>query len=286
MAVGSSWYQEAADVGGSIGQLIAGLEGGSSSNSALQSGITNARGSLNQAYSNAAQYQQPYSDVGKTGLAGQQTIANMAAPQSNFQYNYQQDPAYQNQLTAGNQNIQAQASSMGQLFSGSTLKALSQYGSNLANQSYNQNYNRAFDTYTNQRNFDEQALLNKYAQYQGLTNIGQAAANNLTGLQTQLGQGNANLDLMSGNANAGQQAQKWNTWGNFATNLTSIGNGNSGQSGGQNGQASSGQMGSNGLSSLFKNIFNNGSSSGSDTDNISVGNDFTGSDMSGGEAST
>ena len=266
---------------GSIGQLATGIIGNNQTNEALQGGISQAGNTLNQYYSNAAQFQQPYSAAGQTGLAGQQSIANMAPAQSNFQYNYQQDPAYQNQLTAGNQNIQAQASSMGQLFSGSTLKALSQYGSNLANQSYNQNYNRAFDTYTNQRNFNEQALLNKYSQYQGLTNIGQAAANNLTGLQTQLGQDQANLNLMSGNANAGKTAGNANSVGNFITSI--MGSGSGGSGGGQGGGGSGGGS----LSSLFSGIFNSGSSSGSDTGGMSsFGNDFSGSDMSGGDVAS
>lgn len=265
---------------GSIGQLATGIIGNEQTNNALQGGISNARSSLGQAYGTAATYQQPYSQAGQTGLAGQQTIANMAAPQSNFQYNYQQDPAYQNQLTAGNQNIQAQASSMGQLFSGSTLKALSQYGSNLANQSYNQNYNRALGTYQDQRNFNAQQILDKYTQYQGLTNIGQAAANNLTGLQTQLGQGNANLDLMSGNANAGKTAGNANTVGNFITSIM----GTSGGGGSGGGQQSGG--GGGGLSSLFSSLFSSGGSGGSDAGGASsFGNDFSGSDMSGGEAS-
>ena len=266
---------------GSIGQLATGIIGNNQTNEALQGGISQAGNTLNQYYGNAAQFQQPYSAAGQTGLAGQQSIANMAPAQSNFQYNYQQDPAYQNQLTAGNQNIQAQASSMGQLFSGSTLKALSQYGSNLANQSYNQNYNRAFDTYTNQRNFNEQALLNKYSQYQGLTNIGQAAANNLTGLQTQLGQDQANLNLMSGNANAGKTAGNANSVGNFITSI--MGSGRGGSGGGQGGGGSGGGS----LSSLFSGIFNSGSSSGSDTGGMSsFGNDFSGSDMSGGDVAS
>ena len=249
MPIGSGWGQEAAYVGGSIGQLIAGIEGGQNTNNALQSGINNAQGALTSSYSTAAGYQQPYDSAGATGLSGQQNIANMAPAQSNFQYNYQQDPAYQNQLTAGNGDIMSQAASSGNLFSGATMKAINQYGSSLANQSYNQNYNRAFTTYTNQRDFNESALLNKYNQYAMLSNVGQNAANNLSGLQTQLGQGQANLDIQSGNANAGQQAQTYNTIGNFVTNLTSQGMGSANQT--------SGSMG--GLNSIGSGGYNGGS---------------------------
>ena len=284
MATGSSWASEAVDVGGSIGQLIGGIMGGKDVNRQLQTGINNAGQSLQKYYGNAATYQQPYSQAGQTGLAGQQNIANMAPMQSNFQYNYQQDPSYQNQLTSGNQNIMAQASSLGSLFSGPTMKALEQYGSNMANQSYNQNYQRALGTYENERNFNADQIANKYLQYAGLTGIGQAAANNLTGIQTQLGQGQANLDLMAGNANAGQQAQTWNTLSNFATNLTGIGNaqGTANQSSGsQNSGLNSGV-----LSGLFNNIMGSGSSSGGGIGSDSMsGNDFSGSDMSGADAS-
>ena len=273
---------EATGALGSIGQLVTGIIGGQKTNSALQTGINNASGALNSAYGTAATYQQPYDSAGATGLSGQQNIANMAPAQSNFQYNYQQDPAYQNQLASGNNNLQSQAGSLGSLFSGATMKAINQYGSNLANQSYNQNYNRAFNTYTNQRDFNQNALSNKYNQYAELTGIGQNAANQLTGLQTQLGQGQANLDIQSGNANAGQQAALWNNLGNFATNLTGVSQGGGPSTSGGNGtQPSGGSMG--GMSSLFSSLMSKGGGSGSDNGGTGVTMGDTGGGLTGGD---
>jgi hypothetical protein len=246
---------------GSIGQLETGMEGNKDANAALQTGLTNAADSLTKYYGNAATYQQPYSQAGQAGLSGAQNIANMAPSTSNFQFNYQQDPSYQNQLTAGNQNIQGQAASMGSLFSGSTMKALQQYGSNLANQSYNQNYNRALNTYTNQRDFDAQQLLNKYTQYMGLTNVGQAAANNLTGMQTSLGQQQAGINVAQGQANAGEVMGNANAKGNFFGQV--FGSGGSSGGGGEN--KSGGGMD---LNSLFSSIFKSGGSTGGGGDSI------------------
>lgn len=240
--MGSSSYGQA--IGG-LGQMITGIWGNNAAGQALSSGLGKASDTLNQYYGNAAAQQQPYADVGAVGLAGQQNIANQAPPTSNFQYDYRQDPAYQNQLTAGNQNIKSNAASLGSLFSGSTLKGLQAYGSNLANQSYNQNYNRAFNTYTNQRDFNTQQLLNKYSQYMGLTGIGQAAANNLTGMQTQLGQSQAGINVAQGQANAGAVMGEANAIGNGIGSM--FGSSSGGGGGGGGGGGSSGFS----LGSLF-----------------------------------
>jgi hypothetical protein len=226
--MGSADYGSA--IGG-LGNMITGIWGNNAAAQAENAAIGNASNTLNQYYGTAAGYQQPYSAAGQTGLGGAQNLANQAPLTSNFQYNYQQDPAYQAQLTGGNRNIQSQASSLGNLFSGSTMKALNAYGSNLANQSYAQNYARALQTYQDQRNFNANQLAQKYQQYMGLAGIGQSAANNLTGLSTQQGNSQAGLNIAQGNANAGAIMGEANAIGNGIGQMF----GSSGSSGGGGG---------------------------------------------------
>jgi hypothetical protein len=137
-----------------------------------------------------------------TQLGGMISSGAFNQPQENFQYNYQEDPAYRNQLATGNQQVQANASSMGSLFSGATMKALQKYGVNMANQNYNQNNNRQYSQYNQQYENNANQMQNQFSRMFQTANMGQQAAGNLTNSTQQLGQGMANLTMQGGNARA------------------------------------------------------------------------------------
>ncbi len=70
---------------------------------------------------------------------------------------FQQSPGYQFARDQGLQAIQRSAAARGTLLTGGTLKALDQYGTGVANQDYNNYFNRAYQT--NQGNFNNQFSL-------------------------------------------------------------------------------------------------------------------------------
>ncbi len=80
---------------------------------------------------------------------------------------FQQSPGYQFAFDQGQKAIQSSAAAKGTLLTGGTLKALAGYGTGLANQDYNNYFNRAYQT--NQGNFNNQF---------SLANLGATAARN------------------------------------------------------------------------------------------------------------
>ena len=130
----------------------------------------------------------------------------------------QAEPGYQFALQQGTGALQNSAAASGNLLTGNTGEALQQYGQGLAEENYQNVYNRAMQQYQlgyNQFQTNQSNLFNRYASLAGLGqtaagtlgNQGQAAASNvgnisLTGAQQQAQQIN--------NA-AYQQASGYNT---------------------------------------------------------------------------
>lgn len=121
------------------------------------------------------------------------------------------DPGYQFGLTQGLNTAQNSAAAKGSLYSGATLKALTQYGNDYATTKFDDAFNRDQTTKT--------AEYNKLA---GVSGTGQTATNNVDTTGTQvaasqgsnlIGAGNARgaADIASGNALTGavNQAGAW-----------------------------------------------------------------------------
>lgn len=127
----SSGYQDAADA------KISGLNAGYSQASDL---FGQGRDALNTNYSAALQ---PYTQIFNSSTAGANaygdaTGANGAAGNARATSNFQANPGYQFQMDQGLQAIDRGAASKGLLRSGNLLTAEQQYGTGLANQSYQQ----------------------------------------------------------------------------------------------------------------------------------------------------
>src|SRR5690242_17663079 len=129
---GTSGYQDAANA------KIAGLNAGYNQASGL---YDQGRGALSTNYAAALQ---PFTDLSKSATAGataygNATGANGAQGYSDAVKNFQANPGYQFQLDQGIQAIdRSSAANTGGGLSGNLLTALQQYGTGLANQSYNQ----------------------------------------------------------------------------------------------------------------------------------------------------
>jgi len=219
-ATGSAAGPWGAVIGGAVGlgEGIYGLIAGSNAEKAQQAAADAAQKRLQDYYQQAAAYEQPYMNVGSQA-AGQ--LGNMLSsgqfnmPEENFQYNYQQDPAYQNQLTTGNQQVMANAGSLGQMFSGATMKALQKYGVNMANANYNENYNRQFNQYNTQYQNNAAQKQNQFMRQYNTANMGQNAAAALSGAQRGLGGELAGIDIQKGNLTAANDIGQAQTIGNM-----------------------------------------------------------------------
>ncbi len=105
-------------------------------------------------------------------------------------------PGYQFTQQQGERGVLAGASANGNTLGGGTLKALDQYNTGLANSTYNDVFNRSLAGYNAQLTGQQQG----FNQLLGVSNQGEAAANNVGNLMTQAG--NAQAAGIVGQANA------------------------------------------------------------------------------------
>ncbi len=114
------------------------------------------------------------------GGAGGFGSLNFNSPYQTFQAPSLEDarnsPGYQFALQQGLQGVERGAASKGTLLTGGTLKALEGYGTGLADQTYGNVFNRAFQT--NQANFSNAAQTNgiNYGNLYNLASLGQKSA--------------------------------------------------------------------------------------------------------------
>lgn len=107
---------------------------------------------------------------------------------------FKNSPGYQFQKQEGTDAVLNNASRTGGVNSGNTLKALTSYGTGVANQDY---WN-AYNAYINRQN-------QQFGQLQTVTGSGQNAAANLGSLGTQVGQSVGNNIIGAGNSIAAGQ---------------------------------------------------------------------------------
>jgi hypothetical protein len=156
---------------------------------------------------------QHYLDYGRnlgyefTSSSPQQTAAPTAGGIDSGEFNrkftladFQKDPGYDFRLNQGLDSVQGSRAARGSMLSGSTLKALSDYGSNYASSEYG----KAYDRFNN----DQTTRFNRLSSIAGIgqtatNNVGTAganAANNISG--NLIGAGNAAAAGQVGTANA------------------------------------------------------------------------------------
>jgi hypothetical protein len=214
-----AWAAGAAALGTIGGALI-------SSNGAQDAANTEANAANNasqvqlQMFNQTQANEQPYLQAGNNSLAallkgvgvGPGT-ANTGSGPLNAPFTaaqYQQSPGYQFQMNQGLNAINNTASARGGVNSGNTLKSLTQYGTGLANQDYQQ----AYQNYVAQQN-------QQFGQLQTLAGSGQNAAANLGALGSQVGSSVGSNIIGAGNASAAGQVATANTIGNSLNSLGS-----------------------------------------------------------------
>ncbi len=221
------------------GSVAAGALQSSSAKSAAQTQSTEADKALafqEQQYADQKANQQPFLDAGKTAL-GQ--LSGLTAPGGLPAYgktydpgtfkaptgaDFMNDPGYQFRLAEGQKALERSAAAKGTATGGAALKAASRYGQDYASNEYSNVYNRAlagfqtnaqtglnaFNTNYNVFAQDQGNQFNRLAAIAGLgqTATGQlgqtgtAAAGNVGGIYSNLGNNLANLQTQGGNAAA------------------------------------------------------------------------------------
>nr|WKF58831.1 hypothetical protein HUO10_003332 [Paraburkholderia busanensis] len=142
---------------------------------------------------------QPFMSAGNNAL----TTLNGAVgrgqyPGFSFQYNPANDPEYNFLLNQGSNAITSQASALGGVNSGATLKALSDYGQNTALQSYQTEFSNSLNSYNTNRDTFNQYLDRLF----NISSLGENAAAGVGNAAIQTGQSIGSNIIGAGNAQA------------------------------------------------------------------------------------
>ena len=157
---------------------------GSQEAGAIKGAANTAANAQLTAQQNAIAQEEPYNQAGQAAIPQLQTLLGLtpsggptsAATNANTLAALQNTPGYQFAKQQGLQGVTNQASAMGLLGSGNTLQALDQYGTGLADQTYQQ----------------------QVANLQNLVNTGQGAASGVAGNIEQTGTNLANIAVGQG----------------------------------------------------------------------------------------
>lgn len=136
----------------------------------------------------------PYSQAGRGMLA---RLSSGALDFHPDRVDIAQDPGYQFRAREGQQALERGAAARGKLLSGGTLRALLQYGQNLASQEYGNAYTRSLE-----------ANRERYARAAGLAGMGYDADAALAGIYSRQGEALARNAQSAAN-NATRIAGRW-----------------------------------------------------------------------------
>lgn len=109
-----------------------------------------------------------------------------------------QTPGYQFTLQQGQNALQNSAAAQGGLLSTGALKTLQGYTTGLANQTYQDVYNRALTEYQQSYNIFQGNQTNTFNRLAALSGVGQTAANTLGGLGQDAARNIANINMTAG----------------------------------------------------------------------------------------
>jgi hypothetical protein len=151
-------------------------------------------------YAQSREDQAPWLQAGKRALG---TLESMLAEGPG---EFKEDPGYQFRLAQGNKQLTANAAATGNLASGRTLKALTEYGQDYASNEYDKFINRYYQSLT---------------PYQSLAGLGMTTAGNMGNQAIQAGNAVADLTAGAGRSLAGIYQ---NTGNGLANIYTSGGN--------------------------------------------------------------
>lgn len=192
---------------GAGGSLLGGLFGSSSASKAADQQAKSAQQALDfqkQVFGQQQQNQQPFLDAGTSSLSklmqqiSNGTYGSNAAFQAPTAEQARATPGYQFSQAEGSKAIERGQAAAGGAFSGGTLKALDQYNTGLADNTYQQTFQNAMSGY--QANLQNQAQ--QYGQLFAPAQLGENAVSSINNTGTQVAQNVGNLMTQQGNAQA------------------------------------------------------------------------------------
>lgn len=170
-------------------------------------------------YQQARQDYDPYMQLGKQGAnALGDNLQELIAPISMDQASLEKTPGYQFNKNQGLKAVQNSAAARGLGNSGAALKGAAEFATNLAN-----------NTYKDQFNLENTNKTNAYNRLLGVTGIGTTAIGALTGAGTTTGTNMAQSQTGIGNAQAASYNSMGQAVGNFANNVGGFAQSNQGQ---------------------------------------------------------
>lgn len=189
---------------GAVGSSVIGANAAQSAADTQAGAAQNATQAQLGMFNQVQQNLQPYMGAGSNALnalsnflglgtgTGYDGLARATAPGvAGFKYDPTQDPEAQFMLQQGSSAITNQASALGGVNSGATLKALSDYGQNTALSSYQSEFNNWNTT-----------MNNVFSRLLNVANLGQTAAAGVGNAGVATGQSIGNNIIGAGNAQA------------------------------------------------------------------------------------
>lgn len=195
-----------------IGTAVAGLGGAYMQSSAARDAANTQAAAAGQAsavqqhiYDQTRQDQSKWRDAGEQALADIQNSTDLKATFN--MSDFQADPGYAFRMQEGQKAIERSAAARGGLMSGGTMKALTQYGQNVASDEYQKAYDRF--------NSDRDRRFNRLASIAG---IGQTANSTVAAAGQNLGNQLGQNITGAANAQAAGQVGQANAWSGALTN--------------------------------------------------------------------
>lgn len=197
---------------GAIGSVAGGIMGSNAADKAAKTQAEAADRASRLQYEMFQQQREDQEPWRKAGAGALTELGNADFKRDFSANDFQTDPGYQFRMDQGQKALERSAAARGGLQSGGTLKALTNYGQNVASSEYQNAYNR-FNADRDRR----------FGRLSNIAGMGQGAVNQMG----QAGQNYANNvgNNMMGAANAQGAAgiAGANAWGNTLSNLGNIG---------------------------------------------------------------
>lgn len=202
---------------GGIGSMVAGNEAAGAQRDAANTAADVQR----QALAQMQQNQQPYMGAGQDALAQYQALLASGQLSPQFSFNptmaqLEQTPGYQFAMQQGLKGVQNSAAAKGLGYSGAQIKGAENFGTGLASQTYQQQYQNALQNF----NTNYQVNQNAANRLSGLVSLGQNAAAGVGNAGIQVAGNVGNALIGAGNAQAAGYTNMGNALNNGIGNAT------------------------------------------------------------------
>lgn len=214
---------------GSILGGFGGAQAGREKRKALNAGIKTLQGATDQAILT----QQPFLQGGTDAFNRAGILAGEDIPEAQFGYQKQisdfLNPAMEFEQDQARKAILAESLASGTAGSGAMAKELSDRAQQIARQNYQQGFanmmeDKGFDynVFSQDLASRRQARQQRMSELMNLAGMGQASANNISSLQSNLGTNVANLQTQKGAVNAQISAMPWVVGGQLASSVGQV----------------------------------------------------------------